>query len=523
MFKDNWDANSDTLTSAIAKIAVTDVSTAIQMWTYLLTKHSRKIKSDSKITGGILDDLPSETYEEIANNHFLIEKLFKQACEPWESVSLITHFLGVSEFSIASKLLDLVFNNKTVSEYNYTDYKSSNLSTCLYMILNRLYNFNDNDIEFLSEWIERISDNTEKMKLKVMLISKEASEPISYSSSSNSRRKNEYLLDEASLEDLDMASSRREDFEIKKLIEKVCDYSIGSVDFSRLDVRWMINIFREEQSFTEDYFNIIGAYFWFNGLSWETKSILQDIYKNQIAISTIAKNSYRGESEATITQRLNLVISEIRNSPYIWNFSFVTKGCENIISLCNAYEAYITHAKETRYIELAKYADISIDTLDANTRIKNILVRHNFQDLGQLIDILDLGTHLDGLGDKSLKLLKDKIECLGIKLLSVNDDINFLFRLLGINCDAYTLSNTTEIYKKLNLSFDTFDWHFSRLDLMNFIKRQHEIAMNLSEKFSEINQGIMNNMEKLRKDDENIYIPGRYFFREINRGNIRFH
>ena len=219
MFKDNWEANSDTLTSIIAKIASTDISTAIQMWTYLLTKHSRKIKSDSSITSGIFDKIPSEMHEEIANNNFLVEKLFKQACEPWESVELITHFLGIPDYTTVARLLDLVKMNSTVTEYNYTEYKSSNLSTCLYEILNNSYNFNDNDIEFLSDWIERVSDNTEQMKLKVLLISKEAAEPSRATSFSGTRKKNDYLLDGASLEDLDMASSRREDFEIKKLIE----------------------------------------------------------------------------------------------------------------------------------------------------------------------------------------------------------------------------------------------------------------------------------------------------------------
>lgn len=522
VFKDNWEANSDTLTSAISKIAITDVATAIQMWTYLLTKHSRKIKSDSKITSGILDDLPSESYTDIANNSFLIEKLFKLACEPWESVSLITHFLGVPDFATAARLLDLISKNTTVSEYNYTDYKSSNLSTCLYKILDHMYNFSDNDIEFLSDWIERVSDNNEQMKLKVLLISKEATESMSYSSSINNRKKNDYLLEGASLEELDMASSRREDFEIKKIVEKICDYTIQDIDLSRLDVKWIFSIFQEQSSYSADNFNLIGAYFWLNGLSWETKSIVQDIYKNQVPVKTIAKNSYRGDTEATIRQRLDLVSSEISSLPFFWNFSFILGACERIISLSTAYDKHLAQVKVARDEEIAQYADMNIGVLEINTRIKNILAQNKIQVVAQLVDVLDSGIHLEGLGDKSVKTLKDKIESFGIRLSSVNDDINFFFRFLGIDYDAYALANLTELNKIFNLSYNTFGWYLSRSDLKIFIKKQFEIAISLSEKFSGANQDLKQNLENLRKDSETIYVPGQYFFREISKNITRF-
>ena len=171
MFKDDWDNNAGTLKSTIAKIATIDLSAAIQMWVYLLNKHSRKIKTDSEITSGILGELPEESYSEIAETDFIIEKIFKQSCEPWESATLICHFLMMPEYYTANKLLELVSMNRTVSEYNYTDYKSSNLSTCLYKILDRLYNFNDSDIEFFSAWIERI-EQKRKNEMKVFAFGK---------------------------------------------------------------------------------------------------------------------------------------------------------------------------------------------------------------------------------------------------------------------------------------------------------------------------------------------------------------
>lgn len=174
MFKDDWSNNANTLKSTIAKIATFDLSAAIQMWTYLLKKHSRKIKSDSEITSGILNELPEEAYNEIAETNFIIEKIFKEACEPWEAVNIISYFIKLADYYTANKFLELVSTNKTVSEYNYTDYKSSNLSTCLYSTLTDLYNLNESDIEFFSGWIERIEDKSEQMKLKVLMLSKEA-------------------------------------------------------------------------------------------------------------------------------------------------------------------------------------------------------------------------------------------------------------------------------------------------------------------------------------------------------------
>ena len=105
-------------------------------------------------------------------------------------------------------------------------------------------NLNDSDIEFLSVWIERIEDKNENMKLKILMLSKEADE-IQEENNNNTNNdndndnnafKNDYLLDNASLEDLDLASNHREEFEIMKLIEMICNFTIHDVDISRLTI-----------------------------------------------------------------------------------------------------------------------------------------------------------------------------------------------------------------------------------------------------------------------------------------------
>lgn len=520
MFKDDWDNNVETLKSTIAKIATIDLSAAIQMWVYLLNKHSRKIKTESEITSGILNELPEESYNEIVETNFIIEKIFKHACEPWESVTLISHFLMVPDYYTANKLLELVSMNKTVSEYNYTDYKSSNLSTCLYKILDRLYNFNDNDIEFFSAWIERIEDKNEKMKLKVLMISKEANET-QREAYSNNKVKNDYLLKNASLEDLELASNRREEFEIKKLIEMICNYSINDVDISRLDISWIIDVFAEQNGYSKTAFNIIGAYFLINSFSWETKNTIEKAYKYKMSIKSIAQNSYNGDTEAIIKQRLDLVMTEISNIKSAWDFNTTLDSCNNILSLSKAFQDYITEMKHRRAVELNQYCDVTVSSLGINTRINNILHQNNILMFSQLIELLDSGVHLDGLGGKSLKILNDKVESFGIKLCSINDDLNFIFNILDIECDANTLNGIYEVTKKFKIPQSSFSWNLGRQELQHFIDTQAQIAQEFIDKFSEKSYNAPEFLSLLRKDDESIYLLGQYFFITINKNNPR--
>lgn len=520
MFKDDWDNNVDTLKSTIAKMATIDLSAAIQMWVYLLNKHSRKIKTDSEITSGILNQLPEESYEEIVDTNFIIEKIFKYSCEPWESTALISYFISKTEYYTANKILELVSTNKTVSEYNYTDYKSSNLSTCLYKTLDRLYNLTDSDIEFFSTWIERIEDKSEKMKLKVLMLSKESTETPIYR---NNSIKNNYLLENASLEELDFASTRREEFEIKKLIEMICDYTIHDIDMSRLDIRWICDVFAEQSGYSKSAFNIIGAYFFINSFSWETKNIIEKVYKDKSSIKSIAQNSYNGDTESTIKQRLDLVFAEINIYRSVWDFNYILNFCNNILSLSNAFQNYLTAIKHRRTVEINQYYDIRVSTLGISSRIDNILLQNNIITIPQLIELLDSGVHLEGLGNKSMETLRCKIESLGIKLCSVYDDLNFIFKTLGIEGDAYTLNGIYDIAKKFKIPQSSINWNLRRQDLQRYIDTQSQIANDFLDRFSNKCNDIPDYLSLLRKDDDSVYLPGRYFFININKNNPRLH
>ena len=521
MFKDDWDNNVETLKSTIAKIATIDLSAAIQMWVYLLNKHSRKIKTDSEILSGILNELPEESYIEIVNNNFLIETIFKHSNEPWESVTLISHFLMEPDYYTVNKLLELVSMNKSVSKYNCTDYKSSNLSTCLYKILYGLYILNDNDIEFFSAWIERVEDKNEKMKLKVLMISKEANgaQRVSYS---NNRFKNDYLIENASLEDLDLLSYGRDRFEIKKLIEMICNNSINYLDISRLDIRWIIDVFAELNGYSKTSFNIIGAYFLIYSYSRETYKTIEKAYKDKMSIKAIAQNSNNGDTESIIKQRLDLVISEISNFKSAWDFNTTLDSCINILSLSKTFQDYITEMEHSRAVELNLFCDVTVSSLGINTRINKILLQNNIVMVSQLIKLLDSGVHLDGLGHKSIKILNDKVESFGIKISSVNDDLNFIFSILDIKCDANTLKGISEVTKKFKIQYGSFSWNLGRQELQSYINLQSQIAYEFIDKFSKKSYNTLEYLSVLRKDDASIYLPGPYFFSTINKNDPPF-
>lgn len=520
MFKDDWDNNVETLSHTITKTATIDLKAAIQMWEYLLNTYPHKIKSESEITSGILNELHEESYNEIVEIHFLIEKIFKYSCEPWESAVLISHFITIHDYYTANKLLELVSMNTTVSKYNYTDYKSSNLSTCLFKVIDRLYNLNDDDIDFFSTWTDRVKDKNDQIKLKVLMISKEASEN-QYYTYGNNKSKNDYLLENAALEDLEFASSNREDFEIKKLIQMIGNDSINTIDISRLDISWLINLFTEHNGYSKTTFNIIGAYFLINSFSWETKNIIKEIYKEKRSIKSIVRNSYRGETELGIKQRVDSVMTEISISKSLWDFNTTFNSCNNILNLGNAFQDYLTGIEKKRAVELTQYYNISTSSLGLNKRISNILIQNNILTFSQLIELLDSGITIDGLGNKSLKILNDTLDSFGIQLISINDDINFIFDILDINCNANSLNGSYEVSKMLKIPPRSFSSNLKRYELKNFIDKQSQIAQDFMVKYSHKGNNSLELLSLLRKDDKSIYLLGKFFFTEVTSSNLR--
>ncbi len=518
MFKNDWEKNSDTLTRSIAEVATFDVEAAIQMWIYILEKNPKSINTDSNITGGILKALPEDAYDAVANNAFIKNSLYLKSSEPWESIELITYFLKNADFYAANELFDIILQNKNTAEYNYSDFKSSNISTCLYYTLDRLYNFNEDDIDFLSDWIERIDDVNEKMKLKVLLLSKEekAGAIIGYNSS-RSQKKNNYLLEDASLEDLELASSNREKFEIKKLIESICSRSVSAIDFSKLDISWLNRVFENSQGYSEDNFNIIGAYYAINSMSWDTQRLVKSIYQERVKIESLWKNSYTGDTEFSIKQKLIYIQRSIDEMAHRWNFSKMVDFSNSIINLYESYTEYVNAINSIRDQELQKYRDVSIDTTVLTTRVRNILIKNGITDISSLVKLIDSGVHLEGLGDKSIADICDKISKLGITVNanSVNDDLDYILNYYHIQANTNQANATHEITRLLGIDQQTLGWGLSRSKLIDYLKDQVSIAKNFLVNYS-VSSGLLENMLLLRKDDTTIFVPGKYFYTSIS-------
>ena len=215
-------------------------------------------------------------------------------------------------------------------------------------------------------------------------------------------------------------------------------------------------------------------------------------------------------------------MTEISSNKSAWDFNTTLDSCNNILSLSNAFQDYITEMEHRRAIDLNQFCDVTVSSLGINSRIRKISLQNNILMVSQLIKLLDSGVHLDGLGHKSLKILNDKVESFGIKISSVNDDLNFIFNILDIKCDANTLKGIYEVTKKFKIPYSSFSWSLGRQELQRYIDIQSQIAHEFIDKFSEKSYNTLEYLSLLRKDDESIYLPGPYFFITINKNKPPF-
>lgn len=516
MFKNDWKDSADTIVKSIAEVAKFDTDSAIQMWLYILKKNSQRIGIDKKITSGVVNALPESAYTAVVQNSYIKKAIFLASFEPWESIELVTYFLFRSDFYTANELFEIISQNHNISKNNYSGYTSSNISTCLYYAINLLDNFNEDDIDFLLDWIEYVDNANEKMKLKVLLLSKEA-EPNGNSNSGE----NNYLLEGSSLEDLELASSNREKFEIKKLIECICNYTISKIDFSQLELFWLRNAFKNSYKYSEEGFNIIGAYYTINNLSWDTQRILKKIYKDRAKIESLWKDPFTGDTEFSIKQKLVLIQESINEMSYRWNFDEIHIFSNSIIKLFDIYTEYICSTNEARNQELLKYNDMPIETIITQTRIRNILVKHQIFDIPSLVRFIDSGKHIEGLGNKSIMDICNKLSKLGIniKANSITDDLNFILDYFHIIPESNQTNEVFKLVKALDIDMQAVNWEISRTKLIAYLREQKNIGEYFVEHYSKSNC-LIENMLLLRKDDISVYVPGRCFFRSVSGSSL---
>ena len=174
ILKDNYDKNKSTLATVIVKMLKIDTDTAVDMWSYLVTKHVSKLKSDDSwfLTGNIVYEGHNaigkpKMAEIILGNPVLKKALFSQA--GGDSVYLFVGWIIASkinsdELQLADELLSMVYKNKNKEDSWYT-------------IMDDIIPDDPDDLEVSEEayellemWCDKVKDAEERASLSVKMM-----------------------------------------------------------------------------------------------------------------------------------------------------------------------------------------------------------------------------------------------------------------------------------------------------------------------------------------------------------------
>lgn len=173
IIKDNYDKNSVSLATVIVKMLKIDSDTAVDMWSYLVTKHASKVKSEDSwsLTGRIMYEGGKAIGEEhmgelVLNSPVLKKALFSQACDDIYLFvgKIIRRKINAGELQDADELLSLVYKNK---------YKNNSW----YVIMDDIVPDDPDDLEVSEEayellemWCDKITDQEERAKLSIKMM-----------------------------------------------------------------------------------------------------------------------------------------------------------------------------------------------------------------------------------------------------------------------------------------------------------------------------------------------------------------
>ena len=174
ILKDNYEKNKSTLASVVVKMLKIDIDTVVDMWTYLLTKHDSKLKSDDSwfLTGNIVYEGykaigKPKMAEIVLGNQTIKKALFSQA--GGDGVYLFVGWMIASkinsnELQLADELLSMVYNNK-------------NKENSWYEILDDIIPADPEDLqvseeayELLERWCDKVTDAEERAKLSIKMM-----------------------------------------------------------------------------------------------------------------------------------------------------------------------------------------------------------------------------------------------------------------------------------------------------------------------------------------------------------------
>ena len=172
ILKDNYDKNGSSLASVVVKMFKIDADTAVDMWTYLLTKHAAAVKGENSwfITGSIMYDGRKaigieKLCEIVLGNPVLKKAIFSYTCDDIHLVvdDIIRRKIETDELQIVDELLDLVYKNK---------YKNSSWYKVMDQILEDAdcMEISEEAYECLEAWCDKVKNKEERAKLSVKML-----------------------------------------------------------------------------------------------------------------------------------------------------------------------------------------------------------------------------------------------------------------------------------------------------------------------------------------------------------------
>ena len=172
ILKDNYEENGSSLASVVVKMFKLDADTAVDMWTYLLTKHIAAVKDEGSwsITGSIMykggEAIGKERLCEIVlGNPVLKNTIFSFTCDDIHLVvdDIIRRKIETDDLQVADELFDLVYKNK---------YKNSSWYEVMDQILEDAddMEISEEAYELLETWCDKVKNKEERAKLSVKML-----------------------------------------------------------------------------------------------------------------------------------------------------------------------------------------------------------------------------------------------------------------------------------------------------------------------------------------------------------------
>lgn len=170
IIKDNYINNRSSLSDAVVKMLKIDIDTAVDMWSYLLTKHSSEVKGRDSwaLTGSIVYEGgealgKAKLGEIVLSNPILKEAIFSQTCHDIYIVvdDIIRIKIEANDLQIADELLTMVYQNK---------YKDSTWYEIMDEIIRDDMEITEEAYDLLEMWCDKVTNKEERAKLSIKMM-----------------------------------------------------------------------------------------------------------------------------------------------------------------------------------------------------------------------------------------------------------------------------------------------------------------------------------------------------------------